>query len=184
MCRAVTEGWQDAATCSNIAESRPPLKATQRREKAGSWLTGPSKSPGQSVSRAVLPPAFILGQALVPATYQLIQGQTAQLVNALTQSRFQGLGHFFRIAVGTTQRLGNHVVSNTQLFQALGGYAHGFRGLGGKFRALPQNGRTALRRDNRVSGVLQHVQRSEERRVGKECRSRFVTHVYRIRKKE
>src|SRR5690606_16293068 len=146
------------ATCSTNVESRPPLKATQSRECSGRALTGASRSPGQSTSRAALPPAFILGQTLITARDQLVQWQSAELSHAFCKSHLEGFSHFLRIAMSSPERLFDHVVCNTQLFQTLGGDAHRLGSLSGVFGALTENRGTPFWRNDRVGGVLQHVQ--------------------------
>src|SRR5690606_31022952 len=134
------------------------LKATQSRECSGRALTGASRSSGQSTPRAALPPAFILGQTLITARDQLVQWQSAELSHAFCKSHLEGFSHFLRIAMSSTEGLFNHIVGDTKLLQTVGGDAHRLGSLSGVFSALPENSGTPFWPNDRVGGVLQHVQ--------------------------
>ena len=58
--------------------------------------------------------------------------------------------------MGTTGRLGNHLINQPQGMQGVRRHSHGSRGLLGVTSLLPENRGTAFWRDHRVHAVLQH----------------------------
>ena len=60
--------------------------------------------------------------------------------------------------MGATKRLRDCLIDYTELYQALGGHSHRFGRCRCMVSRFPQDGRTALRGDDRIGRVLQHVQ--------------------------
>src|SRR5947209_9910707 len=140
---------------------------------------GSSSSLSQVTSRPVHERGQ-LAQPFVTPAQELCGGEGLQLPQGFGEDRAQQGGSALGVAVGAARRLRNNLVYNPEAAKVLRRQLQEARRFLLVVPVAPQNGGAALRTDHRVDGVLQHQDsiahrdgRSEERRVGKECRSRW-----------
>jgi len=102
----------------------------------------------------VLPVALLLATFLGLGQLNKFGELTAMRVAGLSILRI--LTPVFGVAVGASERFGDHPVDDTQCLLVLGGDLHRLRRFGRLVCGPPQDRRAAFGRDDRIDGVLEH----------------------------
>ncbi|KAF4516425.1 hypothetical protein B566_EDAN003171 [Ephemera danica] len=94
---------------------------------------------------------------LVSRRKQFCGGHAGQVFERILQRFLERLCHGRIVAVRTAERFADNPVDQTQCLQALGGDAHGLGRFGRLVGTLPENGSAALRGNDRVGRILEHL---------------------------
>src|SRR5882762_3258458 len=152
------------AAANKPAESAPPLNATTSPvAPAGVWASrtarreAAEKLMGCASSLRVAPCVLLrlteraeCAQARLPRIEQLRHRLIAELRQILDHALLDHLRHGLRVAMRAAVRLFQHLIDQPELLEPLGRAAHGVGRDLLFFRALPQDGGTALGGNDRI----------------------------------
>src|SRR5574343_745988 len=144
-------------TWSRTTESQPPERPTDRLSVGAMRVATKSPTRTSKLLDRLFLEAAIAHQPLVAGRQQFARRQTGKLLERVLQGLLQVLCHADMVTMRAAERLAYHPVDQPQGFQAMRPDTHGFRSFRCLFGTLPQNGSAAFRRNDGISGVLQHL---------------------------